>query len=248
MRRRWQVRLPAVKGTPRRKSIQRLVSLLDSARRLLVVLSADIPNEAVESSLLLAKKYGALLAVEDETGHLLSGAMQTAGYLTGTLGDAHNAQAVLLCGVDPGHTHPRLGDFLGADLWKNAISLNPPDPFAALRWLRLGWSDPSQPVPKKLETILAHTRSASSGIVFFGAAMAGGGTAPGGRAAALAARPQPQRALVFPLSFPGRQCPRRDRNAALLSRLRRHHALDRTCLRHTPAAHAGSAAHQVWLF
>jgi formylmethanofuran dehydrogenase subunit B len=166
---------PAVKGTPRRKSISRLVSLLDSARRLLVVLSADAPNEAVESSLLLAQRYGALLAVEEESSHLLSGAMQTAGYLTGTLGELRDLQAVLLCGVEPKHTHPRLGDFLGADLWKNALSLNPPDPFAALRWLRLGLADPDQLVPKKLENILARTRSASSGVVFFGQQWLGAG-------------------------------------------------------------------------
>jgi len=133
-----------------------------------VVLSADAPNEAVESSLLLAQRYDALLAVEDETDSLLSLAMKTAGYLSGTLGDMHDTQVVLLCGVEPKLTHPRLGEFLGADLLKNTLFLNPPDPFAAIRWLRLGLADPRQPLPKKLEAILAGTRSASTGVVFFG--------------------------------------------------------------------------------
>jgi formylmethanofuran dehydrogenase subunit B len=146
-------------ASPRKPSLRTARRLLQSSRRLLVVLSADASNEAVESAIRLAKDHSAVLAIEEESGSLLSLGMRSTGFLTGTLGELRSLEEVLLCGVEPARSHPRLGEII-----------HPADPFEALRWLRLGLLEGSRDIPPKFTAALAHIKAASSGVVFFGPA------------------------------------------------------------------------------
>lgn len=142
---------------------------LRDARQPLVVLSGCLDGEAVSAAVRLAKQYSAILACdEDLTGSVLGLSMQAAGFLTGTLGDLRSLSLVVLCGVDPARTHPRLGEFLGQDLATRALRLEPPDLLEALRWLRLAGSGAGENLPAMFAEVTARIETAPSGLVVFG--------------------------------------------------------------------------------
>ena len=142
---------------------------LREARQPLVVLSGHLDIAAVSSALRLAKYSSAILACdEDCTGSVLGLSMQAAGLLTATLGDLRNQSQVVLCGVNPACTHPRLGEFLGRDLGTASLLLDPPDTLEALRWLRLAGSDGAENIPARFAEPAVRIETASSGLVVFG--------------------------------------------------------------------------------
>lgn len=154
---------------PSRKAMHDARLRLQAARQPLIVLSGEVEQEAVTAAVRLAKQYSAILACdEDFTGAFLGPAMQAAGTLAGTLGDLHGQSLVVLCGVDPAQTHPRLGGRLGCDLANQALSFDPPDPLEAIRWLRLAASGAIQDPPIVHSEVVDRIKTASSGLVLFG--------------------------------------------------------------------------------
>ena len=142
---------------------------LREARQPLVVLSGDLDDEAVLAAVRLAKQYSAILTCdEDCTGSVLGLSMQAAGLLTGTLADMRSQSLVVLCGVDPARTHPRLGEFLSRELAADSLFLDPPDPLEALRWLRLAGLEAAENIPAVFAESAARIGAAPSGLVIFG--------------------------------------------------------------------------------
>jgi formylmethanofuran dehydrogenase subunit B len=151
------------------QALQKARVWMKEARQLLVVLSGDLDSDAVLSAIRLAKQYSAFLVCdEDITGSVFGLSMQTAGFLTGTLRDLRNLSLVVLCGVDPARSHPRLGEFLGRDLATRSLRFEPPDPLEALRWLRLARSGAGVNHPAAFGEIADQIETASSGLVVFG--------------------------------------------------------------------------------
>lgn len=152
-----------------KKSLRMARKWLREARQPLVVLSGDLEVEAVSAAVRVAKQYSAVLACdEDGTGSMLGLSMQAAGLLTATLHDLRGLSLVVLCGVDPPRTHPRLGEFLGRDLAADSLILDPPDPLVAVRWLRLASSDTTEGIPALFAGAAARIGAAPSGLVVFG--------------------------------------------------------------------------------
>jgi formylmethanofuran dehydrogenase subunit B len=150
-------------------SLQTARTWLRESRQPLVVLSGVVDGEAVPAALRLAKQVSAILACdEDLTGSLLGLSMQATGLLTGTLGDLRNLSLVVLCGVDPDKTHPRLGDFLCRDQASRTLRLEPLDLLESLRWLRLAGSVAGESIPPGYAQISARIQAAPSGLVVFG--------------------------------------------------------------------------------
>ncbi len=150
-------------------SLRKARLLLQSARRVLVVLSIDLDREAVESAIQFSEKFSAILTCEEDyTGSIFALAMKTAGFLTGTLGEMRNLDQVVLCGVEPWWSHPRLSEIIRNDLATQAIRLDYPDPLEAIRWLRLGVHEAGEELPNMFAETANRIRQASSGVVFFG--------------------------------------------------------------------------------
>ena len=142
---------------------------LREALRPLVVLSGDLDRDAVLAAVKLARKYSAILTCdEDCSGSVLGLSMQSAGFLSATLHELHDLSLVVLAGVEPASTHPRLGEFLGWDLGTDCLFLDPPDPLVALRWLRMGSLDPAGNIPAKFAEAANRIQAAVSGVVVFG--------------------------------------------------------------------------------
>ena len=142
---------------------------LQEARQPMVVLSGNLEGGAVSAAIRLAKQFSAILTCDEEsTGSIFGLSMQAAGLLTNTLHDLRDLSLVVLCGVDPAHTHPRLGEFLGRDLATDSLFLNMPDPLEALRWFRLAGTDKTVHIPTKFAEAATRIGVASSGLVVFG--------------------------------------------------------------------------------
>jgi formylmethanofuran dehydrogenase subunit B len=142
--------------------------LLQTAHQLLVVLSNDTDNLAVESAIRFSKHFSATLTCENEANTILSLGMKMTGLLTSTLGEARSVDQVVLCDVQPERSHPRLGEFIGKELLAKALHLHAADPFEALRWLRLGMAEKGEHVPALYADHVSRIRGAPSGVVFFG--------------------------------------------------------------------------------
>lgn len=150
-------------------ALQTARTWLREARQPLVVLSGSLENEAVLAAVRLAKQAAAILVCDEEcTGSLLGLSMQAAGLLTATLGDLRSLDTVVLCAVDPVHTHPRLAGTIGHDLAAESIRLEPPDPLEALRWLRLAGLDSGENIPTMFAELAARIRAARFGLLIFG--------------------------------------------------------------------------------
>ena len=144
---------------------------LREALRPLVVLSGNLDRDAVLAAVKLARKYAAMLTCdEDCTGSILGLSMQSAGFLSATLHEQRELSLVVLAGVEPSQTHPRLGEFLGRNLGTDSLILDPPDPLEALRWLRMGGLDPALQIPTQFAEAANRIQAAASGVVIFGPA------------------------------------------------------------------------------
>ena len=142
---------------------------LYEARLPLVVLSGIPENDAIITAVDLAKKFSAVLTCdEDCTGSIFGLAAQSTGFLTSTLGEMHNHSLVVLCGVDPARTHPRLGEVLEWDSTDLILRLDPANPLTAVRWLRLACAGKGEPLPSPYAELAARFESARSGLVIFG--------------------------------------------------------------------------------
>lgn len=142
---------------------------LREARQVLVVLSGGLDDETVSAAVRLARQFSAILVCdEDCSGSVLGLSMQTTGFFSSTLGDLRGLSQVVLCGVNPARTHPRLGEHLGRDLTIDSLILDPPNPLEALRWLRLAGSDLTEIIPPIFSEAAARVKAAPSGMVIFG--------------------------------------------------------------------------------
>ena len=142
---------------------------LREARQPLVLLSGIVDGKAISAAVRLAKRFSAILVCdEDWSGSLLGLSAQKAGLLTDTLRDLRSQALVVLCGVDPARTHPRLGEVLERDLLTDSLRLDPPDPMEAVRWLRVANSGTVECLPAWCAAANARIEAASSGLVVFG--------------------------------------------------------------------------------
>ena len=142
---------------------------LQEARQPLVVLAGTADTEAISAAVRLAKRTSAILACdEDWSGSVLGLSMQKAGWLTDTLRELRSQSLVVLCGVDPARTHPRLGELLGRDLKTDSLQFDPADPLEALRWLRVARSKSTEPIPAWCTAVHTRIEAACSGLVVFG--------------------------------------------------------------------------------
>jgi formylmethanofuran dehydrogenase subunit B len=156
-------------GQAFRKDLELVRLWLAEARQPLIVLSGDVEQEAATAALKLARKYSAILTCdEDLTGSYLSLAMQTAGILTGTLGDMKDQDLVILCGVQPEKTHPRLGEILRYSMSSRVLTFDTTDPLEAIRWLRLSCVEPMHEIPSIYTEVVNRVRSSPSGLIVFG--------------------------------------------------------------------------------
>lgn len=142
------------------------LTILESARRLLVVLSADAPDDSVEGALRISRKYHGVLSVEDEVLNNLNISMQEVGGLAATLGELKDIETVFMCTPELNHTHSRLAEFLGTNAIVYSIVSTPSDSFQATRWLRLALADEKLEAPEKYRKIIDAMRIASTGVVF----------------------------------------------------------------------------------
>jgi len=156
-------------NSPIETSLRTTRKWLQEARQPLVVLSGNLDIDAVSAAVRLAEQYSAILACdEDCTGSVLGLSMQAAGLLNGTLGDLRDQSQVVLCGVNPACTHPRLDEFLGRDLTTDSLFLDPPEPLEALRWLRLAGLDAAESIPVRFAEAATCIGAAPSGLMVFG--------------------------------------------------------------------------------
>jgi formylmethanofuran dehydrogenase subunit B len=142
---------------------------LEEARQPLVVLSGDLDSESVEAALQLARKYTAILTCEEDwSGSLLDLSAKAGGLLSGTLGDLQILSLVILCGVAPAQTHPRLGDFLKRDLESCTLRIEPAWLLEGLRWLRLAGQGQIEDLLQVYSGLFVQVEAAPSGLVVFG--------------------------------------------------------------------------------
>lgn len=143
---------------------------LREARKPLVLIAGTVDGEAISAAVRLAKRFSAILVCdEDWSGSGLGLSAQKAGLLTDTLRDLRSQSLVVLCGVDPARTHPRLGELLKRDLLTDVLVLDPPDPLEAVRWLRVANSGITGcSIPTWYAGANARIQAASSGLVIFG--------------------------------------------------------------------------------
>jgi len=142
------------------------LTILESARRLLVVLSADVPDVAVEGALRIVRKYHGVLSVEDETLNNLNISMKEVGGFSATLGELKEVEMVFICGAEPKHSHPRLAEFLSRCAIDNSLIISPLESFETIRQLRLVLADETPEVPQKYRKTMDAMRSASTGVIF----------------------------------------------------------------------------------
>lgn len=147
------------------KEFTQALTILESARRLLLVLSADAPGEAVEASLRIVRKFNGVLTVEDEALNHLNVSMKEIGGLSATLGELKEVETVFICGTEPKHSHPRLAEFLGKSTTDSTIVISPADSFETIRRLRLGLADEKPEAPQKYRKMIDAMRSASTGVI-----------------------------------------------------------------------------------
>lgn len=149
-----------------KKEFDRVLTILESARRLLVVLSADAPGEVVEGALGIVRKFNSVLTVEDEALDHLTVSMKEVGGLSATLGELKEVDTVIACGAEPRLTLPRLAEFLGKSAIDDIIVIRPQDSFETIRRLRLALADAKPEAPQKFRKLIDAMRSAASGVVF----------------------------------------------------------------------------------
>jgi formylmethanofuran dehydrogenase subunit B len=141
---------------------------LEESRQPMILLSGEVDCETAAAAVRLAKCYSAFLVCDEEqTGLTLGLAMQSAGCLTGTLGDLRGQALVVLCGVCPSHIPPRLDEFIGRDLVKDCLHLDPANPLDTLRRLRLAIRGNSDVLPPQLAPVAARIAAAPSGVLVF---------------------------------------------------------------------------------
>ena len=151
------------------ETLQKARKWLQDAHQPMLVLSGGLDNETVSAVIQLAKQYSAILVCdEDSSGSILGLAIKEAGFLTGTLRDLHSLSEMILCGVKPASTHPRLGEFLGKDLTTRVLDLGSSNSLIALRWLRLAGSYAGRNIPVKYAEMAKRIEAATSGLVIFG--------------------------------------------------------------------------------
>jgi len=92
--------------------------------------------------------------------------MQSAGTLTATLNELREQSLVVMCGVKPEQSHPRLGELIGHNL-TDEIRIDASDPLEDLRWLRLAASGKVENVPATYAGIATQITATDSGVVIF---------------------------------------------------------------------------------
>lgn len=151
------------------KTLRTTRGLLLEANQLMVVLSGNLDNETISAAVRLARQYSAILVCEeDNTGSMFGLAIQAAGLLTCTLGELNDLSMIILYGLNPALSYPRLSEFLGGNHTTRTLHLAPLDQLEDLRWLRFANSDPRVGIPDMYAEYITHIETASSGFIVFG--------------------------------------------------------------------------------